>query len=153
VAEEKNYNVQAGSSASVFSKRIKAGKKRTYFFDVRTTRGNDYYICITESKKRFDSDSYERHKLHLYKEDFNKFVETLGETVNHVKTQLMPDYDFTAFDRDENYTRDENYNYDEVKETPVSVIPVVVEHNFFETTPPPPSAPSIEHDFSEIDKW
>jgi spore maturation protein CgeB len=62
---------------SVYSKRIKAGKRRTYFFDVRETRGNDYYLTITESRKRFDSDGYERHKIFVYKEDFNKFVKGL----------------------------------------------------------------------------
>ena len=56
---------------SVYSKRIRAGKRRTYFFDVRTTRGNDYYLTITESRKRFNDDGYDRHKIFLYKEDFN----------------------------------------------------------------------------------
>ncbi len=48
---------------SVYSQRIRAGKRRTYFFDVRETRGNDYYLTITESRKKFDSDGYERHKI------------------------------------------------------------------------------------------
>ena len=75
---------------SVYSKRIRAGKRRTYFFDVRETRGNDYYLTITESRKRFDSDGYDRHKIFLYKEDFNKFIKGLGEAVDYVKTELMP---------------------------------------------------------------
>ena len=74
---------------SVYSKRIKAGKRRTYFFDVRETRGNDYYLTITESRKKFDSDGYDRHKIFLYKEDFNKFVKGLGEAVDFVKTELL----------------------------------------------------------------
>ena len=74
---------------SVYSKRIKAGKRRTYFFDVRETRGNDYYLTITESRKRFDSDGYDRHKIFLYKEDFNKFIKGLGDAVDYVKTELM----------------------------------------------------------------
>ena len=82
---------------SVYSKRIKAGKRRTYFFDVRATRGNDFYLTITESRKRFDDDGYDRHKIFLYKEDFNKFVKGLSETVDFAKTELMPDYDFDAF--------------------------------------------------------
>ena len=85
---------------SVYSKRIKAGKRRTYFFDVRETRGNDYYLTITESRKRFDSDGYDRHKIFLYKEDFNKFIKGLGEAVDYVKTELMPDFDFDAFNHD-----------------------------------------------------
>ncbi len=84
----------------VFSKRIRAGKRRTYFFDVRTTKGNDYYLTITESKKRFHDDGYDRHKIFVYKEDFNKFIHTLEGVVNHIKENLMPDYDFDAFTRD-----------------------------------------------------
>lgn len=85
---------------SLFSKRIKAGKRRTYFFDVRSTRGNDYFITITESKKRFDDNGYDRHKMFLYKEDFNKFLAALTDTINFVKTDLMPDFDFDAFNHD-----------------------------------------------------
>ena len=93
---------------SVYSKRIKAGKRRTYFFDVRETRGNDFYLTITESRKRFDSDGYDRHKIFLYKEDFNKFVKGLVEAVDYVKTELMPDFDFDAFNHDTPYEGDEN---------------------------------------------
>lgn len=82
---------------SVYSKRIKAGKRRTYFFDVKATRGNDFYLTITESRKRFNEDSYERHKIFLYKEDFNKFLKGLTDAVDYVKTDLMPDFDFDAF--------------------------------------------------------
>jgi hypothetical protein len=85
---------------SVYSKRIRAGKRRTYFFDVRTTRGNDYYLTITESRKRFNDDGYDRHKIFLYKEDFNKFIKALTEAVDHVKTDLMPDFDFDAFNHE-----------------------------------------------------
>ena len=88
---------------SVYSKRIRAGKRRTYFFDVRETRGNDYYLTITESRKRFDSDGYDRHKIFLYKEDFNKFIKGLTEAVDYVKTELMPDFDFDAFNHDTPY--------------------------------------------------
>lgn len=85
---------------SVYSKRIRAGKRRTYFFDVRATRGNDYFLTITESRKRFNEDGYDRHKIFLYKEDFNKFIKALNETVDHVKTQLMPDFDFDSFNHE-----------------------------------------------------
>jgi Protein of unknown function (DUF3276) len=78
---------------SVYSKRIRAGKRRTYFFDVRATRSNDYFLTITESKKRGD-EGYERFKIFLYKEDFNKFLEALNETIDHIKQELMPSYDF-----------------------------------------------------------
>ena len=84
----------------VFSKRIRAGKRRTYFFDVRTTKGSDYYLTITESKKRFHDDGYERHKIFVYKEDFNKFIHTLEEVVEHIKSNLMPEYDFDTYTRE-----------------------------------------------------
>src|SRR5215208_966614 len=86
---------------SVYSKRIRAGKRRTYFFDVRATRGNDYYLTITESRKKFNEDGYDRHKLFLYKEDFNKFLKALTEAVDYVKTDLMPDFDFDAYNHDQ----------------------------------------------------
>ncbi|TAL45190.1 MAG: DUF3276 family protein, partial [Chitinophagaceae bacterium] len=69
-------------------------------FDVRTTRGNDYYLTITESRKRFNDNGYDRHKIFLYKEDFNKFIKALGEAVDYVKTDLMPDFDFDAYNHD-----------------------------------------------------
>ena len=87
---------------SVYSKRIRAGKRRTYFFDVRATRGNDYFLTITESRKRFDDNGYDRHKIFLYKEDFNKFIKALGEAIDYVKTDLMPDFDFDAFNHEYN---------------------------------------------------
>jgi Protein of unknown function (DUF3276) len=107
VAYEQNENNDR-KQESVYSKRIKAGKRRTYFFDVRETRGSDYYLTITESRKRFDSDGYDRHKIFLYKEDFNKFVKGLSEAVDYVKTDLMPDFDFDAFNHDTPYEGDEN---------------------------------------------
>ena len=89
--------------AEIYSKRVRAGK-RTYFFDVKSTRSNDYYLTITESKKRYKEDgfTYEKHKIFLYKEDFKKFFEALEETINHVKNELMPEVDFNKFD-EENY--------------------------------------------------
>lgn len=95
-----DYEQNERKQESVYSKRLKAGKRRTYFFDVRETRGNDYYLTITESRKRFNDEGYDRHKIFLYKEDFNKFVKALGEAVDYVKTDLMPDYDFDAFNHD-----------------------------------------------------
>jgi hypothetical protein len=85
---------------SIYSKRLKAGKRRTYFFDVRNTKGKDYFLTITESVKHFTDDGYDRHKIFLYKEDFNKFVKALAETVDHIKTELMPDFDFDAFNHE-----------------------------------------------------
>lgn len=68
----------------VFSKRVRAGR-RTYFFDVKATRANDYYVTITESKRRFEDGQFIKHKIFLYKEDFEKFTEGLTDVVNFIK--------------------------------------------------------------------
>ncbi len=69
----------------VFSKKVRAGK-RTYFFDVKATRSNDYYVTVTESKKRFEDGQFIKHKIFLYKEDFEKFAEGLNEVVAYIKS-------------------------------------------------------------------
>ncbi|HYC40132.1 MAG TPA: DUF3276 family protein [Chitinophagaceae bacterium] len=133
---------------SIYSKRIRAGKRRTYFFDVRTTRGNDYYLTITESRKRFDDNGYDRHKIFLYKEDFNKFIKALGEAVDYVKTELMPNFDFDAFNHDEVNEVDAGEANGPTNGTP-------------ETPPAPAEAPlssvgesSLPPDSKEeVDKW
>jgi len=76
---------------SVYSKKVRAGKRRTYFFDVRKTKGDDYYLTLTESTKKIPGDGYERHKIFLYK--------ALEDAVNHVKTELLPDYDYDEYTR------------------------------------------------------
>src|SRR5437870_11975665 len=79
--------LEKNDRGDLFSKSVRAGK-RTYFFDVKSTRGNDYNITITESKKRFRTDgkfTYEKHKIFLYKEDFDKFIEGLNEAITHIK--------------------------------------------------------------------
>ena len=130
---------------SVYSKRIRAGKRRTYFFDVRATRGNDYYITITESRKKFNEDGYDRHKIFLYKEDFNKFLKALTEAVDYVKTELMPDFDFDAYNHDQapdHETDHEDASVPDVALTsPVGTIPVV---------PVNTAGPS---ESEEVDKW
>lgn len=75
------------SRDDVYSKSVKAGK-RTYFFDVKSTKGSDLYLTITESKKRYADDgnfTYEKHKLFLYKEDFEKFVEGLNDAISKIE--------------------------------------------------------------------
>jgi len=86
----------------IFSRKVRAGK-RTYFFDVKATRSNDYYLTITESKRKYKEDgfTYEKHKIFLYKEDFDKFGAALIETIGHVKTELMPELDFSQFNQTE----------------------------------------------------
>jgi hypothetical protein len=130
---------------SVYSKRIRAGKRRTYFFDVRATRGNDYFLTITESRKRFNEDGYDRHKIFLYKEDFNKFIKALGEAVDYVKTELMPDFDFDAFNHE--YT--ESQEAPESTEETVAVVETVSVVEIVEIETPTSSNGSTE----EVDKW
>lgn len=90
---------QGKDRAEIYSQRVRAGK-RTYFFDVKSTRSNDYYLTITESRRRYKDDGYfyEKHKVFLYKEDFNKFINALQDTINHVKEELMPEYDFDQYE-------------------------------------------------------
>lgn len=83
-----------------FSRKLRAGKRRTYFFDVRSTKQGDYFVTITESKRRFDRPGYDSHKIFLYKEDFTKFGEALAETITHIKTELNPEFDYDAYDRE-----------------------------------------------------
>ena len=82
------------NSDDVWSKPVRAGK-RTYFFDVKTTKGNnDYYLTITESKRRQEADgsfSFDKHKIFLYKEDFDKFREGLEEVIQYMKDNLLKD--------------------------------------------------------------
>lgn len=84
---------------SVYSSKVKAGKRRTYFFDVRKTKGEDYYITLTESTKRYNGEGYDRHKIFLYKEDFDRFQKSLTDVISHIKTELMPDYDYEEYTR------------------------------------------------------
>lgn len=84
---------------SVSAKKVRAGKRRTYFFDVRRTKGDDYYLTITESSRRLGENGYDRHKIFVYKEDFNRFARTLEEMLALVKEELMPHYDYDEFER------------------------------------------------------
>lgn len=93
--------LEKNDRGDLFSKSVRAGK-RTYFFDVKSTRGNDYYLTITESKKRFGTDgkfSYEKHKIFLYKEDFEKFMEGLNEAVDHIRENAPEVESYTSRER------------------------------------------------------
>jgi hypothetical protein len=137
---------------SVYSKRIRAGKRRTYFFDVRATRGNDYFLTITESRKRFDDNGYDRHKIFLYKEDFNKFIKALGEAIDYVKTDLMPDFDFDAFNHE--YPEGEGEGNMGESEISTEAAPPVVETPVTEApTPITDAAAAANSATEEVDKW
>ena len=143
---------------SVYSARIRAGKRRTYFFDVRETRGNDYYLTITESRKRFNEDGYDRHKIFLYKEDFNKFLKGLSESIEYVKTDLMPDFDFDAFNHDTPAGGFENNGSEEIAPTENNIAPEVTDNKESDSSATgiaPTATPEIEvkPDDEEVDKW
>ena len=144
-----SYENNEKKMESVYSTRIRAGKRRTYFFDVRATRGNDYFPTITESRKRFDNNGYDRHKIFLYKEDFNKFIKALNEAVDYVKTELMPDFDFDAFNHEYNDAEGEVEVAEEaavVAEQPVAA-PVAA------ATPTVDAVAASNTASEEVDKW
>jgi hypothetical protein len=86
--ESENNNKDDARRDEVYSNAVRAGK-RTYFFDVKATRAEDYYLTITESKRRFNNDNqkfyFEKHKLFLYKEDFEKFSNGLEDAISKIK--------------------------------------------------------------------
>ena len=85
---DKNQIAEESEHREIFSRAVRAGK-RTYFFDVKATRRNDYFLTITESKKRFQKDGrfyFEKHKIFLYKEDFDKFADGFQEVIEFIKT-------------------------------------------------------------------
>jgi len=92
---EKKEEVVRNEREEIFSKAVRAGK-RTYFFDVKATKRNDYYLTLTESKKRFNRDGrfyFEKHKIFLYKEDFDKFSDGLRDAIEFIKEanpELLP---------------------------------------------------------------
>ena len=82
------------SGDEIYSKPVRAGK-RTYFFDVKSTKGNnDFYLTITESKRRVEQDgkfSYDKHRIFLYKEDFDKFAEGLEDVISYIRAKCLKD--------------------------------------------------------------
>lgn len=81
----------------IYSVKIKAGK-RVYLFDVRQTSTGDYYITISERRRDPDG-RVSKQRIFLYKEDFNKFLQGLTDTIEYVKKELLPHYDFSRYDR------------------------------------------------------
>jgi hypothetical protein len=91
---DKNQAAEESEHREIFSRAVRAGK-RTYFFDVKATRRNDYFLTITESKKRFQKDGrffFEKHKIFLYKEDFEKFADGFQEVIEFIKTVKSSDH-------------------------------------------------------------
>jgi hypothetical protein len=98
----------------VFSKKVRAGK-RTYFFDVKATRSNDYYVTITESKKRLEDGVFIKHKIFLYKEDFEKFAEGLKDTIDYIKENqevVEKRYEFSESPEIAKTSADEDFSFE-----------------------------------------
>jgi len=102
--DELNEEVDSKFRQEIYSKAVRAGK-RTYFFDVKSTRKDEYYLTITESKKRYEQDGkfhFEKHKIFLYKEDFEKFIDGINEVVDYIE-------DRQPIDRQMNTDDDNSY--------------------------------------------
>jgi hypothetical protein len=103
-AEEKESLDEQGVRDEVYTKIVRAGK-RTYFFDVKATRNDDYYLTITESKKRLDKDDkpfYEKHKIFLYKEDFEKFMNGLIDAISFTAGSVITNHPYVETEKDKN---------------------------------------------------
>jgi hypothetical protein len=95
----------------IYSNVVRAGK-RTYFFDVRATKGKDYYLTITESKRKYDDDGnfhYQKHKIFLYKEDFEKFTIGMSESIKKV-IELKNDQNDDVAEKIDNQFTDVNFD-------------------------------------------
>lgn len=108
---EKMEGIDRINREEIFSKAVRAGK-RTYFFDVKATRKNDYYLTVTESKKRLNKDGrqfYEKHKIFLYGEDFEKFMTGLTEAIEFIKTAQPEPMTSSLAEEEEEVEVGENY--------------------------------------------
>ncbi len=130
----------------VYEKKIRAGKKRTYFFDIKETRNSGYSLVITESRKRFDDRGFDRTSIYVYQEDINKFSKGLNEAVDYIKTELMPDYDFDQYNNDyeENGEVSLPQNSLETETMPTVVSEIPKEDTTIQASP---------SDIEEVDKW
>ncbi len=105
---ENNDGQKNNNREEIFSEVVRAGR-RTYFFDVKATRKNEYYLTVTESKKRFNREGsffYEKHKIFLYKEDFDKFSDALVSTLGFIKDK-QPNGASTEDENTETNTKNE----------------------------------------------
>jgi hypothetical protein len=118
---DKKIEGENGGRQEIFSQTVRAGK-RTYFFDVKATRNNDYYLTITESKKRFNKEGkqfFEKHKIFLYKEDFEKFSNGLNEVISYISAEQpveaapFNDEDDSVKELSESFT---NVSFDDLEE-------------------------------------
>lgn len=114
--KDEKQEVDSKFRQEIYSKAVRAGK-RTYFFDVKSTRNDEYYLTITESKKRYDQDGkfhFEKHKIFLYKEDFEKFSDGLSEVIDFIKASqsledVEMDIDTTTAESEEKAIKAKDY--------------------------------------------
>ena len=92
------YDNKEKKFTPIYERKVRAGNKRTYFFDIKDMRNNGFSLVITESRRRFDDRGYDRTSIYVFQEDINKFVKGLNEAVDYIKTELLPDYDFDQYD-------------------------------------------------------
>ena len=105
---ENNDDQKNNNREEIFSEVVRAGR-RTYFFDVKATRKNEYYLTVTESKKRFNREGnffYEKHKVFLYKEDFDKFSDALVSTLGFIN-EKQPNILMAEVENTETNAKDE----------------------------------------------
>lgn len=129
-------NNNGGKYSGFFSKKLKAGKRRTYFFDVRSTKQGDFFLTITESKKKFEGEGYDSHKIFLYKEDFKKFMEGLNETMDYIKTELMPEYDYDAERPAKTHNAEDESNDEQVEKVKVEEPENIIVNTIVNTATP-----------------
>ncbi len=113
--DEFNEEIDGKFRQEIYSKAVRAGK-RTYFFDVKSTRNDEYYLTITESKKRYEQDGkfhFEKHKIFLYKEDFEKFAGGLSEVVDFIKERQAGFIDEPVVQEEEETMTSKSYGVDE----------------------------------------
>ena len=135
--------------APVYENKVKAGKKRTYFFDIKETRNSGYSLVITESRKRFDDRGYDRSSIYVYQEDINKFVKGLAEAVDYIKTELLPDYNFDEYDN--NYADEGGERYVSEPEASVESVTEVAETVSVEKATEAESKHASPHEGEEVD--
>ncbi|HMP30625.1 MAG TPA: DUF3276 family protein [Saprospiraceae bacterium] len=101
-------NQNESSPENVHSLKLVAGNRRTYYFDIKKGKGEDnFYLVITESIKRNDGRGFDKHKIMLFKEDLNRFGEMVNTSLDHIKSQLLPDYDFEHYSKKQKEWEDE----------------------------------------------
>ena len=136
----------------VYERKVRAGKKRTYFFDIKEARNSGFSLVITESRKRFDDRGYDRTSIYVYQEDINKFTKGLVEAVDFIKTELLPDYNFDQYDNEYEEGYGGNAATEAAKpaeEELIAPIEVVAPKTVINTEPILPSSLNDE----VVDKW